>query len=109
MATRTKIAIFAGLVVAVAGFGLITVAWNGALRQGLIEGQFPYLLSGGVTGLALVIVGLAVVVINQVKAEGDERARQMGELIESVQALAARLGSGRPEHQAYEYDSPYER
>jgi hypothetical protein len=106
MERRPRIGIFGGLAVAVGGFALITAAWNGAASQGQIEGQFPFLLSGGVTGLALVIVGLAVLVVNQVKAEGDERARQMDDLIATVEELAARLGCESASEYGGEYSDP---
>jgi len=39
------------------GFIMIGVAWNGAASQDCIECQLPYVLSGGVGGLGLIILG----------------------------------------------------
>jgi membrane-bound ClpP family serine protease len=89
---KPKIAIFAGLVLTVTGFILITLAWSGAASQDVIQGQFPY-LSAGLAGLGLVMTGLAFVVIQLIKVEGDRRARQWEQLINTVGDLAARLAA----------------
>lgn len=91
MSTKAKIAVFTGLTVAVTGFVLISLAWNGAAKQDVVQGQFPYLLSGGLAGLGLVMAGLAFVVIQLIKVEGDQRARQWEQLINAFDDLAARL------------------
>jgi hypothetical protein len=91
MSAKARIAVFLGLLITVAGFVLITLAWSGAAGQVLIQGQFPYLLSGGVAGLGFVMAGLALVVIQLIKLEGDRRARQLEQLIRAVHDLAARL------------------
>ena len=95
MSTKAKLAVFAGLAVAVTGFVLITLAWNGAAKQDAVQGQFPYLLSGGLAGLGLVMAGLAFMVIQLIKVEGDQRARQWEQLINAVDDLAARLAGER--------------
>lgn len=91
MSTKARIMVFAALAITVTGFVLITLAWNGAANQNVVQGQFPYLLSGGVAGLGLVMAGLAFTVIQLVKVEGDRRARQLEQLINTVDDLAARL------------------
>lgn len=91
MSTKARITVFIGLAVTVTGFVLITLAWNGAASQDIVQGQFPYLLSGGLAGLGMVMAGLAFAVIQLIKAEGDRRARQWEQLINAVDDLAARL------------------
>jgi hypothetical protein len=46
-----------GIVLVAVGVALILGGWYGASGVGTIAEQFPYLISGGVTGLACVIVG----------------------------------------------------
>jgi hypothetical protein len=50
-----------------AGFVLIVLGWNGAANFDYTQGQIPYLISGGVAGLALVLVGLTLLVVNELK------------------------------------------
>ena len=46
----------------VAGLAVIWAGWNGAASYNDLRKQFPYLISGGVTGLALVIIGVGLMV-----------------------------------------------
>lgn len=97
MSIRARIMVFIGLATTVTGFILITLAWNGAASQDAVQRQLPYLLSGGVAGLGLVMTGLALAVIQLVKAEGDRRARQLEQVINAIDDLAARLAGERDE------------
>jgi len=106
---KAKVIIFIGLAVTVTGFVLITLAWNGAASHDAIQVQFPYLLSGGLAGLGMVMGGLALTVIQLIKVEGDRRARQLEQLVNAVDDLAARLAcesSDGPEDRADEYWAP---
>jgi hypothetical protein len=79
-------------ILVILGFNFMLFGWIGAsgtFRQ--IE-QIPYLISGGLVGLALVFLGgllLAstfwVMVVKKMQAESEERTRQL------VAALEARL------------------
>jgi hypothetical protein len=85
-------------ILVIVGFNFMLFGWIGAsgtFRQ--IE-QIPYLISGGLIGLALVFLGgllLAstfwIVVVKKLQAESEERTRQL------VAALESRLNeSARP-------------
>lgn len=52
---------------AATGFVLIVLGWNGAANLDYTQGQIPYLISGGVAGLALVLVGLTLLVVHEIK------------------------------------------
>jgi hypothetical protein len=69
-----------GVVLCLIGFVAIFFGWNGAASHNYVPAQFPYLISGGVAGLAVVIVGAAMLVVHNQRAD---RAR--------VEALLARL------------------
>ena len=47
----------AGSFFAVAGLAIIILGWAGASRTVLVAGQIPYLMSGGMLGLAFVFLG----------------------------------------------------
>ena len=47
----------AGAFFAVSGLALIVLGWAGTSRTVLVAGQIPYLVSGGLLGLAFVILG----------------------------------------------------
>jgi hypothetical protein len=77
---RSHIAIFVGLAVALAGFVVIGLAWDGAAEQNFVPAQFPYLISGGMTGIGLVIVGLAVIFVQTMRNDAVERDAQLSRL-----------------------------
>ncbi len=52
-----------GLGFCLLGFIVIAIAWNGAAGVDYTQGQVPYLISGGLGGLCLVVVGAALVVV----------------------------------------------
>jgi len=61
-----------GIVVCLLGAVILYLGWNGAASHNDIRKQFPYLVSGGVAGLALVVVGAALLVIEAVRTERTE-------------------------------------
>lgn len=58
-----------GLLFIAAGFVLIGKAWDGAASINFVQGQIPYLLSGGFMGIALVITGCTLLFLVTVRAE----------------------------------------
>ena len=80
----------AGLALAAVGIVAIAVGWNGAAGQFSVTAQLPYILSGGLIGLAFVILGAAMLVI--------QNAREDRALLESKLDLLAEAfleGQGR--------------
>ncbi|MCU1486457.1 MAG: hypothetical protein JWN67_3203 [Actinomycetia bacterium] len=81
-----------GIAVSLLGFLLIYLGWNGAGSFNDIRQQFPYLISGGIAGLAFVILGAALLVI---EAARTERAELQATLLELREALEG-VGSATP-------------
>jgi hypothetical protein len=72
-----------------AGFTVIGLAWNGASSVDFTQGQIPYLISGGATGLGLIALGGGLLMF-----ESGRRARiriesRMDELIIAVRESGA--------------------
>jgi hypothetical protein len=63
--TKRPVQIAVGL--AAVGFVLIVLGWNGSAEVDHPQGQIPYLISGGVAGLALVIVAIGLMLIHEIK------------------------------------------
>jgi hypothetical protein len=78
-----------GLGLAVLGFLVILVGWNGAAGLDYVSGQIPYLLSAGAGGLGLVIVGAALLVAESNRRDRAVLERQLQELNASIARLAA--------------------
>jgi hypothetical protein len=75
------------------GLGLISMglAYNRAAGTTLIAAQFPYFLSGGLIGLALVMLGTAMMVM---QAYREERARLELKLDQLIVAVSKSGGIG---------------
>jgi NADH:ubiquinone oxidoreductase subunit 6 (subunit J) len=81
-----------GAVLLTLGFVLMILGWVGAARTFREIEQIPYLISGGLVGLGLVIVGALLlasafwmVLLQKFEQEAEERARR------NTEALEARL------------------
>jgi hypothetical protein len=72
--------IYFGLVAVALGFVMIVVAWAGVAGTLSVPDQLPRLVSGGLGGLAVVIVGLTAVGIGALRRDTVERARQLDRL-----------------------------
>jgi hypothetical protein len=79
-----------GLGLVASGFLLILFAWAKVAGLDSVPQQLPYLLSGGITGLGLILVGLAVVHVGALHAAERERARELDRLANLVESLLAR-------------------
>ena len=58
--TWAKSSLYLAVILVVVGFGLIFLGWNGAAEKDFIQGQFPYLLSGGLSGVGFILCGLTL-------------------------------------------------
>jgi hypothetical protein len=72
----------------VAGFIALFLAWNGAAGKDYVQGQFPYLLSGGLVGIALVGAGLTVINVQARRADQAELLNRLAEMLEARDATA---------------------
>ena len=66
---RIRLGRILGLTFVTAGFAFIFLAWNGSASKNVIMAQFPYVLSGGVMGMALVTLGSLLLLLSTVRAE----------------------------------------
>jgi hypothetical protein len=100
---QVRLARILGLGFCMAGFIAIYLAWDGAARRAFIDTQFPYLLSGGMAGIGLIVFGVALFLVAQIRAErqrlttvldvlGDRLIRQARD------ALAQAAGERGPGH-----------
>jgi hypothetical protein len=85
-----------GLFFCVAGFVAIAFAWNGAAKTAFVDVQFPYLVSGGLGGLALVLLGVGLLMMAQFRGERirlAEQIQQVGAVISKAAAPAGGAGA----------------
>jgi hypothetical protein len=69
-----------GLLFCIAGLAVIWAGWNGAASYNDIRKQFPYLVSGGIGGLALVVIGAALLIVQSQRADRVQLETNLAEL-----------------------------
>lgn len=69
----------------VGGFAAVFLGWRGVARTLAVEVQLPYLVSGGVAGLGLIVVGITVVLL---QAERRQAAMERQRLRSVADRLA---------------------
>ncbi len=87
----TTLAISAGILVCATGFGLIAFTWSRVAGTLNVALQLPFFVSGGLTGLGLILVGLTVVSIAAKQREALTRTQHLNELREAIRELRAAL------------------
>lgn len=90
---RVRLGRVLGMVFVTAGFVLMGLAWNGAASKNLIQSQFPYLLSGGVMGLGLVILGGTLWMLSTIRGERQILTDKVDEMIQLLARNLARTGA----------------
>ena len=79
---------YVGIAIAVLGFGLIAYAWGKV--AGIADNvalQMPYLVSGGLTGLGLVMVGVTIVNVAAKRRDAQQRQQQTQLLADALAEL----------------------
>jgi hypothetical protein len=78
------------------GLLIIGLAWNGAASVDFVSGQIPYLLSGGALGLGLIVLGSALIVVQNSRRDRSLVEAQLKELNTAITRLANAVGGGGP-------------
>jgi hypothetical protein len=81
-----------GLLFCVAGLAVIWAGWNGAASYNDIRKQFPYLISGGIAGLALVVIGVGLMIIQSQRADRVQLEANLVELRHILEELTGPAG-----------------
>jgi len=87
--TGAGVGVWVGLLLAAAGFGLIAFTWGKTAALLDVALQLPYVVSGGLSGIGLVLIGLLVVNLSVKRKEARTRERQLDQLREALESLRA--------------------
>jgi len=85
-----------GLFFCIAGLAVMWGGWNGAASYNDIRKQFPYLISGGLVGLALVVIGVGLMIIQSQRVDRVQLEANLHELrniLERMTGLPASNGA----------------
>ncbi len=85
-----------GILYCLVGAVLIFLGWNGAASYDRVSAQVPYLVSGGFGGLALVVLGSALIITQShrndrasLQATLEDLRETLGRVAEAEQVVAA--------------------
>src|SRR5687768_11384490 len=84
----------AGIGLAALGFLLIFLGWNGAATYDREPAQLPYVISGGLAGLAVVVVAAALMVVNAQRQDRAALLNGLAELKEAMERMALAAAGG---------------
>lgn len=73
-----------GILFWLAGGVVLTFAWMGMAEIAYVDGQMPYLVSGGAAGLALVVIGSTLVVAAALFEAAERTAQRTAELLKQA-------------------------
>lgn len=76
-----------GVVLVGAGFGAILWTWTNVASLVNVAQQMPYVVSGGISGLVLVIIGATVVDVAERRRDSRERTEQLAEVARALAAV----------------------
>jgi hypothetical protein len=91
--------VWLGLLVVAAGFGLIAFTWGKTAGLVNVAEQVPYLVSGGLVGLGLIMTGLLMISLSARRREALDRARQLEQVREAVARLRAAVEGEQEDEQ----------
>lgn len=83
------------VLLAIGGFVAILLGWRGAAATTAVPFQVPYLLSGGVVGLALVVLALGLLDTHLNRALAAAQRQQREELLREAVAMLAAVPARR--------------
>jgi hypothetical protein len=82
-----------GILLCVGGFVALWAGWNGAASYDRVPAQFPYLISGGLVGLGLIVIGAAMIVVDTNRAGREELQATLAELRAALEAATPTAGA----------------
>ena len=92
MRSGSPVLTYIGIGVAVLGFLLILLAWGQVAGETQVYLQVPYVVSAGLGGVGLVMVGLTIVNVAAKQRDEADRDRQIDQLVSILDELKSALG-----------------
>ena len=83
-----------GVLLCMIGFAAIFFGWNGAAAKNVIMAQFPYLISGGIVGLAIVVIGSAMLIVQNAREDRARIEAVLERLVSAVETGGVAGGKG---------------
>jgi hypothetical protein len=98
-----------GLFFCVVGFVAIGFGWNGMAKVACPDCQLPYLLSGGATGIGLIVLGSGLLLMAQIRDERMKLGDQLHEVATAVGKAVSATGGAAASNLVVAGKSTYHR
>lgn len=82
-----------GVLLCLIGLIAIFFGWNGAAGSNVPMAQFPYLISGGIAGLAVVVIGGALLIVQNAREDRARLEAVLERLISATETSGAAGGA----------------
>ena len=79
--------VYLGIVLMVAGFSIVTYTWGKVAGVLAVPLQLPYVISGGLSGLGLVMLGLGITNIAVKRRDAFARERRLQRLTAIMESI----------------------
>lgn len=79
-----------GVLLSLSGFLVMFFGWNGAASSNFVPAQFPFLISGGMVGLGIVVLGASLILVQNQRAD----MARLEAAVERVALAVERQGAG---------------
>ena len=86
---------YLGIAVIAIGFVLLGITWGAVADETNVALQVPFLVSGGLTGLGAILVGLTIVSVAARRRDAALREQQNSLLADALKELSDALGQRR--------------
>jgi hypothetical protein len=83
-----------GVAFCLLGFLFLFLGWNGAASRDRVPAQFPYVISGGLAGLALVIVGVGLLIVQNQRADRTALQESIVEVLRAMETAGLSSNGG---------------
>jgi hypothetical protein len=87
VAPDSRAVVYLGLAIVVLGFAVIAFTWSKVAATLSVALQLPYIASGGLIGLGLVVLGVGVLTIGVKRRENFGRVRQIEKLSATMESI----------------------
>lgn len=92
---ESNVPTWTGVGVAGLGFGLLVWCWGRVAGETNVAFQLPYVVSSGLGGLGLIVVGLTVIAVQAKRHDAAARDRALSQLLSQLDELAQRVNEPR--------------
>jgi hypothetical protein len=90
LAPTSPALVYAGVVLIATGFAVLAFAWSRVAGTAIVALQLPFVVSGGFTGMGLVVIGVLLMYLGVKRRDAWQRERRLEALAAALESRAER-------------------